>query len=154
MGKKGMVVVLGICLTLLTLVLTSSKGEGTASLKQDKAFAEKMIRFGKEAYLRGRYIEAKSYFRKALEADPSSEYAWTFYDISSIAALAKRVEKETKLLATQDVPTEGEPSQPAVPAAKPTPSPEPPASKPEAKDTPTKPKEEKIEFKIIQDEGC
>ena len=108
----------------------------------------KMFRFGKEAYLRGKYEEAKAYFRKALELDPKNQTAWTFYDISSVMALGKKVEKQTELLATSQLPSEQEkaPSE-----ARPT-TPSQEAPKPEAK--PPAKEQPKPEFKIMHDEGC
>ena len=105
----------------------------------DKALCAKMLRFGKESYQRGKYLDAKEYFRKAVQADPKSEVAWHFYDLASIFALAEKAEKNADLL------TPGVSSRAEIGSDSSSPPP-PPAKPPEKKD--------KIEFKIIEDEGC
>lgn len=102
----------------------------------DKALCGKMLRFGKEAYMRGKYLDAKEYFRKAIKADPGSMEAWIFYDQTVIFALAEKVEKKADLV-LPDTSTRKETASLGTP---PPPEPE--------------PKEEKIEFKIVEDEGC
>lgn len=104
----------------------------------DKALCAKMLRFGKESYLRGKYLDAKEFFRKAVQADPSSQTAWRYYDLATIFALAEKVEKNADLIAP-DVSVRGE----AAPQATTSP---PPAPKPAPA--------EKTEFKIVDDEGC
>ena len=56
----------------------------------DKVQCAKMIRFGKQAYMRGKYLDAKEYFRKAVQADPQSALAWQYYDLASVFALAEK----------------------------------------------------------------
>lgn len=63
-----------------------------------KELCAKMLRFGKEAYIRGKYLDAKEFFRKAVQADPSSMKAWQFYDLAVIFGLAEKVEKNNKLI--------------------------------------------------------
>ena len=58
----------------------------------DKLLCAEMIRFGKEAYQRGRFQDAKEFFRRATIADPQSKKAWRFYDQSVVFALAEKVE--------------------------------------------------------------
>ncbi|MFO7986620.1 MAG: tetratricopeptide repeat protein, partial [Desulfatiglandaceae bacterium] len=101
----------------------------------DPALCEKMLRFGKEAYQRGKYLDAKEYFRKAIKADPTSMEAWVFYDQSVIFGLAEKVEKKADLV-LPDTSIRKEASTDAPP------SPEPESEK------------EEIEFKIVEDEGC
>lgn len=122
--------------------------QGNVSLAPQKEEAMKMFRFGKEAYLRGKYEEAKAYFRKALELDPKNQTAWTFYDLSSVMALGKKVEKQTELLATTQVPTEQEKAPSEGKAITPSEQAPKPEAKPSAKEQP------KPEFKIMHDEGC
>jgi len=102
----------------------------------DKALCTKMLRFGKEAYQRGKYLDAKEYFRKAIKADPSSMEAWVFYDQSVIFALAEKVEKKANLV-LPDTSTRKETTSLGTP----------PPPKPE-------PEKKKLEFKIVEDEGC
>jgi len=98
-----------------------------------------MLRFGKQYYMRGKYLDAKEYFRKAVQADPTSQKAWQYYDLATIFALAEKVEKNANLIAP-DTSTREVPS-----TAVPTPPPPSPGT--------PKPAEESG-FKIVDDEGC
>jgi len=100
-----------------------------------------MLRFGKEAYARGKYLDAKEYFRKAVKADPTSLTAWRYYDQTVIFGLAEKVEKNANLV-LPDVSTRQEPGVGLPPAVSPAP-PEAAAGKPGVS-----------EFKIVEDEGC
>ena len=64
----------------------------------NKELCAKMIAAGKEYYVRGKYLDAKNFFRKAVEADPRSQKAWRYYDQTVIFALAEKVEKKNDLL--------------------------------------------------------
>ncbi len=64
----------------------------------DKELCAKMIAAGKEYYVRGKYLDAKNFFRKAIEADPRSQKAWRYYDQTMVFALAEKVEKNNDLL--------------------------------------------------------
>ncbi|MBW1704365.1 MAG: hypothetical protein JRJ86_04280 [Deltaproteobacteria bacterium] len=92
----------------------------------DKALCAKMLAFGKQAYQRGKYLDAKEYFRRALQTDPSSTLAWRYYDMAVVFGLAEKVEKNSNLIAP-DVSVRGEtnpgttaPSAPPPPRAGPT----------------------------------
>ena len=104
----------------------------------DTALCARMIRFGKQAYQRGKFLDAKKYFRRAVQADPASPVAWRHYDLSVISALAEKVNKDTGLI-VPDV-------SPQDPARAKAAAPPPPASKP----APAK----KEKFVIVEDEGC
>lgn len=138
-----------LCILIVLFLAVSlaylASAQGQVPQTPDKKTAEKMLRFGKEAYMRGKYEDAKAFFRKAIEADPTSQTAWIFYDLSAIMALGKKVEKQVDLLATAEVQAPQEEKAPASPA-QPTPSATPKPQEP--KDKP------KVEFKIMQDEGC
>jgi hypothetical protein len=112
--------------------------DGAASAPGKKLCAE-MIRFGKQAYERGKYLDAKEYFRKAVQADPFSTAAWKHYDLSVIYALAEKVNKDTELIAPDVSPQGPAPAVAAPPPAPPTQQPA-PAKKPK--------------FVIEDDEGC
>ena len=62
-------------------------------------YCASMIRFGKEAFQRGRYLDAKQFFRQAIEADRTNSKAWLYYDRTVIFALAEKVEQRSTLLA-------------------------------------------------------
>lgn len=102
----------------------------------DKALSSKMLQFGKEAYQRGKYLDAKEYFRKAIKADPSSMEAWVFYDQSVIFALAEKVEKKANLVLPDSSTRKETTSLGTPPPAEPAPA------------------EKKVQFKIVEDEGC
>jgi tetratricopeptide (TPR) repeat protein len=104
----------------------------------DKALCAEMIRFGIQSYQRGKYLDAKEHFRKAVQADPSSTEAWRHYDLAVIYALAEKINKNTGLIAPDVSP--GGPAK-AASASPPPPPKEPAAAK--------KPK-----FVIVEDEGC
>ena len=59
-------------------------GEERKLFIPDKALCAKMLRFGKQAYMRGQYLNAKEYFRKAVQADPASLVAWRYYDLATV----------------------------------------------------------------------
>ena len=118
------------------MVQKTSAQDGKA-IVPDKALCAEMIRFGTQAYQRGKFLDAKEYFRKAVQADPSSNAAWMHYDLSVISALAEKVNKNTGLIAP-DVSIQG---QAAAGSAPPPPPPQPAPKKIPA-------------FKIVEDEGC
>ena len=141
MGKKFLFKSLTCVLLALFLLLPSIvPAEESPRKGTDKAFCAKMIRHGQEAYQRGKYLDAKEYFRKALQADPSSVSAWAYYDQAVIFALAEKVEKNASLV-MPDTSTRSEQTTPASTAKTP-----PPPPKPKAKKKPA--------FVIVEDEGC
>jgi hypothetical protein len=144
--KHKILLLVFVCLFLGTVFCFTSPSNGAEPklFIPDKALCAKMLRFGKEAYVRGKYLDAKEYFRKAVQADPASPVAWRYYDLATIFALAEKVEKDASLVAP-DASVRGETGLPAAPSP-PAPPPPPPAS--EAAPAPEK------EFKIVDDEGC
>lgn len=134
-----------LCLTLLAFVLSTfilipsnAPAQEAKAFTPDKALCAQMIRFGKQSYQRGKFLDAKEYFRRAVQADPASPLAWRHYDLSVISALAEKVNKDTGLIAP-DVSPQG-------PAGAKAAAPPPPAPKP----APAK----KTKFVIEEDEGC
>jgi hypothetical protein len=125
-------------LTLLTFS-SGAIAEETKLFIPDKALCAKMLRFGKESYQRGKYLDAKEYFRKAVQADPQSKVAWHYYDLAAVFALAEKVEKNADLL-TPGISARGESDTGSA-------APPPPPAKPAEE-------KEKVEFKIVDDEGC
>ena len=141
MGKKFLFKPLtGVLLALFLLLPSIVPAEESPQKGTDQAFCAKMIQHGQEAYQRGKYLDAKEYFRKALQADPSSVSAWTYYDQAVIFALAEKVEKNANLI-MPDTSSRSEQPGPAPTAKTPPP---PPKSK--AKKKPA--------FVIVEDEGC
>ena len=126
----------GVLLTLfLFLPATLSAEEASPQKGNDRSLCEKMIRHGQEAYERGKYLDAKEFFRKAVQADPSSLTAWAYYDQAVIFALAEKVEKNANLVMPDVSTRSGE--QTAAPTAPPPPKPK-----------------KKPAFVIVEDEGC
>ena len=132
-------VLAGVFLAPFFSLSSLSMGEETKVFVPDKALCAKMLRFGRQAYQRGKYLDAKEYFRKAIQADPNSAVAWRYYDVVTIFALAEKVEKNTGLIAPdvsgrREIDSSKATSPPSAPS-KTTPAP-------------------KTEFKIVDDEGC
>ena len=108
-----------LCLMATVLIFPRvSTGEEPKLFIPDKALCAKMIRFGKQAYARGKYLDAKEYFRKAVQADPMSQVAWKHYDMAAVFALAEKVEKHTDLIAPDSSVTSPPPAPPAAPIKK------------------------------------
>jgi len=92
MKLKTGIVAWSLVVGLLLLPAFGVLAEGKPKLFiPDKALCAKMLRFGKEAYMRGKYLDAKEYFRKAIQADPTSQTAWRYYEQAVIFGLAERV---------------------------------------------------------------
>jgi hypothetical protein len=124
-------------LTLFLLFPPALPAEESSRKGPDKAFCAKMIQHGQGAYQQGKYLDAKEYFRKAVQADPSSASAWAYYDQAVIFALAEKVEKEANLAMPDTSTQSGQPM--GAPTAK-----RPPPPKPKKKPA----------FVIEEDEGC
>ncbi|HDM10674.1 MAG: hypothetical protein JRI39_02790 [Deltaproteobacteria bacterium] len=141
MKLKTGIVAWSLVVGLLLLPAFGVLAEGKPKLFiPDKALCAKMLRFGKEAYMRGKYLDAKEYFRKAIQADPTSQTAWRYYDQAVIFGLAERVEKDAGLLLPgKSIRAE----QPAPAGTQATPP-----------QTTTSEEKKEPEFKIVEDEGC
>ena len=133
-------IVLAFFLTIFFFVHSHTMAQGPENCPPDKELCAKMIRFGTEAYARGKYLDAKEYFRKAVKADPTSIKAWRYYDQAVIFGLAEKVEKDTNLI-LPDVSTRQEGGISISPTSPPPPE-------------PAVRKKEETGFKIIDDEGC
>ncbi len=130
----------GLLLTVMPFQAGTIFAEEPKPFIPDKALCAKMVRFGKQAYERGRYLDAKEYFRKAVQADPASPVAWRYYDQAVIFALAEKVEQNANLTLP------GTSARQEIKTGAPSTAPPPPPPKPAAKG--------KVEFKILEDEGC
>ena len=131
----GFILVLFLLVSVVLLPQTA-RAENPKAIVPDKARCGEMIRFGKQAYDRGKFLDAKSYFRQAVQADSASDVAWHYYDLSVVSALAEKVNKDSDLLAP-DVSEKGR-IQPSSGAASPPP--------------PVPVKKKKIP--VEEDEGC
>lgn len=86
----GVLILLGLFFHFATnpgVVKCQDKGE---NLCVDKELCALMLRAGKEAFERGKYIEARSFFKKAVQADVNSEKAWRWYNVALSYALAEQ----------------------------------------------------------------
>ena len=128
-------------LTIIVSPLTHVTAQEAAVCQPDKALCARMLRFGQEAYARGKYLDAKEYFRKAVKADPTSLKAWRYYDQAVIFGLAEKVEKNANLV-LPDVSNRQETQTGLTPA--------PPPAPPKPSVTP----QQNSGFKILDDEGC
>jgi hypothetical protein len=129
---------------LLSIIFSAStyvKAQDPVTYKPDKDLCARMLRFGIEAYARGKYLDAKEYFRKAVKADLTSRNAWRYYDQAIIFGLAEKVEKNANLV-LPDVSSRQETGG-DLSAAPPPVLPDTAAKQPE-----------KSGFKIVDDEGC
>ncbi|MBW1789440.1 MAG: hypothetical protein JRK53_22960 [Deltaproteobacteria bacterium] len=121
--KNGItrLVMIGFVLALFSIP-QNAIAEDAKGFVPDKALCAKMIQFGKQSYQRGKYLDAKEYFRKAVQADPMSALAWRHYDLAFIFALAEKVNKNTDLIAP-DVSVRGAAETQAAPPPAPKPAP-------------------------------
>jgi len=139
--NASFIIVVVFLLTIFFAASTYITAQDQANCPPDKELCARMIRFGTEAYARGKYLDAKEYFRKAVKADPTSLKAWRYYDQAVIFGLAEKVEKNANLV-LPDVSSRKEAVGDLSPAAPPVSS-----------EKTVQPQEE-IGFKIVDDEGC
>ena len=149
--KRPVITALIFILATFFAASTHTMAQDPLNCPPDKALCAEMLRFGQEAYARGKYLDAKEYFRKAVKADPTSLTAWRYYDQTVIFGLAEKVEKNANLV-LPDVSTRQEPGVGLPPAVSPGP-PRAAAGKPGTPEAATG-KPGKSGFKIIDDEGC
>lgn len=70
----------------------------------NNALCARLIRQGKVYLERGRYLEAKKQFAKAVMVDPTSQMAWRNYDIAVIYLMADKVEAAPGLVGVPGAP--------------------------------------------------
>ena len=133
----GFILVL-LLLVSAVLIPQTVRAENPKAIVPNKARCGELVRFGKQAYDRGKFLDAKTYFRQAVQADPASDVAWHYYDLSVVSALAEKVNKDSDLLAP-DVSERGQ-IQPSSGAASPPPPPPNPVKK--------------KRIPVEEDEGC
>ena len=73
-----------LCLASMVFILSafillpqSAPAREAKAFIPDKVLCAQMIRFGKQSYQRGRFLDAKEYFRKAVQADPVSLFIFS-----------------------------------------------------------------------------
>jgi hypothetical protein len=158
-GKK--VFLLGLAVLLFTGwslegANAQTSGSGQA-LQVDPERSALMLRKGQESFSRSKFNEAKDFFRKAVQTDPTSPKAWSYYDLSLFYTVGEQYKNHGKVVLSTapqtEVVRESAPSgAPTVPATEPAlkelkgktvppgikekPYPAPEVKKPGAKDKP------------------
>jgi hypothetical protein len=84
----GLVAALGLGVALAV----DAEVEKPEACINEELCAEK-IRYGTEAFNRKDYRQAKAYFRQAVQADPGSLKAWSYYDLSVMYDVAEQVKQ-------------------------------------------------------------
>jgi hypothetical protein len=134
-----------LLVTTMLLALGAMAGESLPPVR-DRTVCAKMIRAGQQACDRGKYEEAKAYFRRAVEADPTSAKAWHHYDTSVVLALAAQLKKQQAPCEEDTVPEGTEVASPTAQAPSPPPEDSSKITSPKAK-APTPPPK-------APDQGC
>ncbi|HSO72441.1 MAG TPA: hypothetical protein VLR91_07330 [Thermodesulfobacteriota bacterium] len=152
MRKK--IVILGLAI----LLLSGWSLEGAnAQTSLDPERSALMLRKGQESFGRAKFNEAKDFFRKAVQADPTSQKAWSYYDLSLFYTVGEQYKNHGKVVlssaplseASQETAPGKAPAadqltppgkmlkgKPASPVKKEKPYPAPEVKKPGAKDKP------------------
>jgi hypothetical protein len=88
----------------------------------DRQLCADRLRHGEEAFSRGQFSQAKAFFREAVQADPSSPRAWSFYDLSMMYAVAEQI-KKTGTVRDSSAPAPDTYQSTPAPSATPAPAP-------------------------------
>lgn len=136
-------------LTLPTAVPAQDDANPCPQCTPDEERCAELIKFGKQALWRGKYQQAKQFFRKAIHADPTSEPAWQAYDLSTIHALGDKVESNLGLIRLDE--SAKEEAEARLKGEEP---PEPGPQEQEEKKDEEEEEDAGSDFEIIQDEGC
>ena len=89
-----------------------TSGAGQA-IQVDPERSAMLVRKGQESFSRSKYNEAKDFFRKAVQADPTSQKAWSYYDLSLFYTVGEQYKNHGKIVlssapqleAAQEAPT-------------------------------------------------
>jgi outer membrane biosynthesis protein TonB len=105
----------------LTLPAYSQGSSAGQAFPVDPDGSALMLRKGKESFSRARYGEAREYFRKAIQADPHSQKAWSYYDLAQLYTVAEQFKNHGRIVASTAPPpeqtAEPAPAPPAPPMA-------------------------------------
>ena len=74
-----------------------TSGAGQA-LQVDPERSALMLRKGQESFSRSKFNEAKDFFRKAVQADPTSQKAWSYYDLSLFYTVGEQYKNHGKVV--------------------------------------------------------
>jgi hypothetical protein len=75
-----------------------------------------MLRKGQESFSRSKFNEAKEFFRKAVQADPTSQKAWSYYDLSLFYTVGEQYKNHGKVILSSAPQSEASPEM-ATPTA-------------------------------------
>ena len=91
----------------------------TAQTSVDPERSALMLRKGQESFSRSKFNEAKDFFRKALQADPTSQKAWSYYDLSLFYTVGEQYKNHGKIILSSAPQLEAaqEPAPGKTPAA-------------------------------------
>lgn len=64
----------------------------------NRSLSERLVRFGEVSFERGDYAEAKHFFQEAITADPAFKTAWKKYNMTFLALISAKVEKDPGFL--------------------------------------------------------
>ncbi|HMK66095.1 MAG TPA: hypothetical protein VK564_09890 [Thermodesulfobacteriota bacterium] len=95
MTRKFISLTAGVLLLLCGVAYDHTFAQQTQANPEQSAL---MVRKGQEAFSRGRYNEAKDYFRKAVQADPGSQRAWSNYDLAQLYAVAEQFKNHGRII--------------------------------------------------------
>ena len=119
-GKK--IFILGLAIFLfsgwgLEWANAQTSGAGQA-IQVDPERSALMLRKGQESFSRSKFNEAKEFFRKAVQADPTSQKAWSYYDLSLFYTVGEQYKNHGKVVLSSAPQTEAaqEPAPPTAPA--------------------------------------
>ena len=106
-GKKILIVGLTIFLFGgfgLERASAQTSGSGQA-LQVDPERSALMLRKGQEFFSRAKFNEAKDFFRKAVQADPTSQKAWSYYDLSLFYTVGEQYKNHGRIVLSSAPPT-------------------------------------------------
>jgi len=95
-----------------------TSGAGQA-FQVDSERSALMLRKGQESFSRSKFNEAKDFFRKAVQADPTSQKAWSYYDLSLFYTVGEQYKNHGKVVLSSAPQPEAsqETAPPTAPAA-------------------------------------
>lgn len=96
----GIGIIMGLCLLISggTTNLYSQQPPSGQAYTVDPELCALMLRKGKESFSRTRYGEAKALFRKAVQADPNSQTAWSYYDLAQMYTVAEQFKNHGRII--------------------------------------------------------
>jgi len=129
MKKWTWVILIALALGLVTAGLAAADQFVVChpNVSKRKALCALMIRYGKDSLVRLQFDQARQYFQKAVQADPSSRMAWAWYNRALVLSLSWNFKKTGRLFkpgtAPKFTPAPAVGPKPAAPATtKPAPA--------------------------------